>query len=939
MAGNPKPWPPEDASRLAWAEAWVKRGRSPVPLKAKRPFKKDWPNENFTRDLARHFGDDRRNLGIALGVGKLADVDHDVLESAIVWAEFFGLPTDCVWGHDKKPRSHCLHTLSQGIITIQYRYPMPDPKTGKPKAQTLIELRCLNKQGQVGLQTMVPNSIHPNGERVRFESGLDGEPSPVDADALGLAVAKTGAAVLLSWFFPAPGGGRHAAFLALAGYLLRNSGWPDNDVVTFHCALYRLLWPADADFAAARTEVETTRDSIARGDPVTGFPELVGLIDTKALRTAAAWLNLKTDPRAQTATQRAPFIINPAGTGSSGGASAAGQSAGAGGGTTSGAGTGSTAGSAGTSSAYGQSQPPGIAHGFAIQYRGSQPGVYFLPQDPNDPPEFVSSPIEVIGVAGDDHDDSCSRIIRFPGLKGQQRIEVIPLSMLAEPAELRKLLLDRGVLLSFRRSAPELLARYLQNSIPPAMTRLASRVGWHGDSFVYPDAVIGPAGSEQILFYQRAMHQQSIEHWYYTSGTFDDWRNTVSLRAAGNSRLVFALCLAFAAPLLPALGLEGGGIHYHDPSSMGKSTTLIVAGSAIGGGRPNRKGFTQTWRTTDNAIEVVASMHNHNLLLLDEIRQVSPSRVEEIAYMLANGLGKLRANAQMGMRPSFDWRLLFLSSGEVPLSEHAASAGKIGKLPAGGAEVRMLNIPASAGAGLGLFEDLHGASSAESFADALVDAATANFGHAQRLFVGELVKDYAAIVQDVCAIRDDFIKNFVPADAGPEVRRSLKRIWAIAAAGTIATQLGVTGWNGDEPKEACQKIADDYMRARGHLSLGADMIAAIRQVRHFFATQGSRFVERLSGPKAPPIAEQTPNRAGFHWQDGGYRQYLVESSVFRSEACQGYNHTAVAAELAARGLLEPGNEKGHPNQMQKWIPGLGKVRGYQISSKILEEDE
>jgi hypothetical protein len=238
---------------------------------------------------------------------------------------------------------------------------MPDPKTGKPKAQMLTELRCLNKQGQVGLQTMVPNSIHPNGERVRFEPGLDDEPSPVDADALGLAVAKTAATVLLSWFFPAPGGGRHAAFLALAGLLLRNSGWPYNDVVTFHCALYRLLWPADADFVAARTEVESTRDSIDQGLPVT------------------------------------PFIVGPAGTGF--GASAnTGQSGDTGGSTTGGAAGGTSV----PGSTYGHSQPPGIAYGYAIQYSSSQPGVYFFPQDPNEPPVFVSSPIEVIGIAADD---------------------------------------------------------------------------------------------------------------------------------------------------------------------------------------------------------------------------------------------------------------------------------------------------------------------------------------------------------------------------------------------------------------------------------------------------------------------------------------------------------------------------------------------------------
>ena len=117
------------------------------------------------------------------------------------------------------------------------------------------------------------------------------------------------------------------------------------------------------------------------------------------------------------------------------------------------------------------------------------------------------------------------------------------------------------------------------------------------------------------------------------------------------------------------------------------------------------------------------------------------------------------------------------------------------------------------------------------------------------------------------------------------------------------------------------------------------MIAAIRQVRRFIATQGARFVEIPSRSTPPPVAEQTPNRAGFYRQNANCREYLVEASVFRSEACQGYNHIAVAAELAKRGLLTHGNEKDHPNQMQKWIPGLDKVRGYQISSKILDENE
>ena len=229
------------------------------------------------------------------------------------------------------------------------------------------------------------------------------------------------------------------------------------------------------------------------------------------------------------------------------------------------------------------------------------------------------------------------------------------------------------------------------------------------------------------------------------------------------------------------------------------------------------KGFTQTWRTTDNAIEVVASMHNHNLLLLDEIRQVSPNRVEEIAYMLANGLGKTRANAQMGVRPSFDWRLLFLSSGEVLLSEHAASAGKNGKLPAGGAEVRMINLPANVAQASACSRTCTGsrALSASPTLYSTPPNSTSATRSASLSATWSRTMPQSFKTSALCATTSS--KIFVPADAGPEVRRSLKRIWAIAAAGTIATQLGVTGWNGDEPKEACQRVADDYMRARGHL--------------------------------------------------------------------------------------------------------------------------
>lgn len=43
------------------------------------------------------------------------------------------------------------------------------------------------------------------------------------------------------------------------------------------------------------------------------------------------------------------------------------------------------------------------------------------------------------------------------------------------------------------------------------------------------------------------------------SGTLDEWQQQIAALAVSNSRLGFALSLAFAAPLLSLLGMEGAG--------------------------------------------------------------------------------------------------------------------------------------------------------------------------------------------------------------------------------------------------------------------------------------------------------------------------------------------------------------------------------------------
>lgn len=69
----------------------------------------------------------------------------------------------------------------------------------------------------------------------------------------------------------------------------------------------------------------------------------------------------------------------------------------------------------------------------------------------------------------------------------------------------------------------------------------------------------------------------------------------------------------------------------------------MVAGSVCGGGGP--RGYMRQWRTTDNALENWAILHNDNLLILDELGQASAETVSRSPYGLANGQGKARMQA------------------------------------------------------------------------------------------------------------------------------------------------------------------------------------------------------------------------------------------------------------------------------------------------------
>ncbi len=143
----------------------------------------------------------------------------------------------------------------------------------------------------------------------------------------------------------------------------------------------------------------------------------------------------------------------------------------------------------------------------------------------------------------------------------------------------------------------------------------------------------------------------------------------------------------------------------------------------------------------------------------------------ETAYLLGNGSGKQRMTRNIGAREKLDWRLLFVSAGEATLADYAQAAGEHTKA---GAEVRLLNIEADAGARMGLFENIHGAPSADVFARRMQDGARRFYGAPLRPYLGFITENRTAVERTIRDIHQRYPCRLSQLRPGGRVRRGAK---------------------------------------------------------------------------------------------------------------------------------------------------------------------
>ncbi len=245
-----------------WLRKYYERGFKLVfyPSKQKFPLDKGWEQRTYQASDYK----DGNNVGILLGheisEGKfLADIDFD-WPDGVPLAKYLLPVTGFGFGRKSRILSHAFFTTPEPIASFKFVGMDNHP---------IVEIRGISSDGTLGLQTMAPPSVHPDGEDLVFRS--DGDIG--HSDKLRHHVAMYATACLLYANFK-DRSFLHDARLATAGFLL-TEGVTEEDVFLIGGAICEASGNNRKDFDLI---VKTTVKRLKQGERVQGKSILVKLL-------------------------------------------------------------------------------------------------------------------------------------------------------------------------------------------------------------------------------------------------------------------------------------------------------------------------------------------------------------------------------------------------------------------------------------------------------------------------------------------------------------------------------------------------------------------------------------------------------------------------------------------------------------------------------------
>jgi len=571
-----------------------------------------------------------------------------------------------------------------------------------------------------------------------------------------------------------------------------------------------------------------------------------------------------------------------------------------------------------------------VPHSFELR----NDGVYSITDNKKSSAK-IAGPVWVHAETDNPTDGTYGIVLRWINRRGEQQEQAFPREILHDPKSLTQRLSSKGLSISPQKERQ--LAAYLAAFDPDSVLwmQAVTRVGWMDSTdgsltYVLPDQVL-PSSKQGGVIFQPEQHSPTTSS-VRTSGTLADWQQRVAERCRCNPFLIFSVSAALSGPLLRASGsAEAGGFHFYGYSSRGKTTACQVAASVYGcGADPSSApdlAFIQRWNTTSNALEALASAHNDNLLVLDEIHTCPAKDFGQVIYNLAGGRGKAAMDKDRNLKQQRGWRTMILSTGEMSSRDKIEETGKA----YAGMSARLVDIPT----GENIIADTHGKQPV-AFVDTLKRDCGTYYGTAGPAFIHALTEKYgnhhrvSAVVQNEL---DQLADVLTPAASPPEQKRAIRRFALVNIAGRLAVDFGILPFTRADIDAAIKVVLNAWISDESNVT---DAISGAVSVQQFILTNEGRFrrAKDESGSAVP-----ARGYAGYTCDlPTGKHAYLFTLDGFK-EACGPHSLEAVRTALREHGLLHS-NEPGRPTyKTTVHINGSpSRLRVYAVLRDIVEHD-
>ena len=538
---------------------------------------------------------------------------------------------------------------------------------------------------------------------------------------------------------------------------------------------------------------------------------------------------------------------------------------------------------------------------------------------------FISHSAIILGEARSLNNDNWKRVIRFYDKDNTPHTLLIPYEhFMGEAQEALKIIANHGLMPPRQSQKKNVFISYIQDYPIEKRFRSVERTGWYGNSFVTTNRTYGNGTDEELLFHSDMKDPHS------TLGSFEGWQE-LSRLIEPHSLAVLAFSCAFSGQLVTPLAIESGGFHIYGTSTDGKST--ITEASCSIWGKP--KDVSESWRTTDNALENNAELRNDSFLNLDELRQATAKDVNNIIYMLTGEKGKARGSKSGKNQDTKQFSLMYTSTGEIALEDHLRRGGI--ELDAG-LLLRFAHLSSDAGKGYGVFECINYGSNSSDVGNRIKELASKNHGYAGIKWLEYLTSDKNAVMQKAQELLDRFIEQHTQTKNG-QANRVLRRFALVAVAGELATLAGITGWQQGRAFEAVAQCFNTWL---GSLGNGENMeeTKILEHIKAFFESNGTSRFEELTVIRQADGEVMRPrihNRVGYY--DPIDKVYLVSSVMFKKEMCIGMNEASVKKVLIKHGWIKgfiEGDKKLYVKKSSNILPDGTRPRMMHFSAEAMQ---